>query len=103
MNNIFKIELANIQSFFRGIDTIDQSGVDTFEHLVRFFKYIYIYYLIIDIILTQQPDRTCFHAKIDVFGDKNGFHFRFLLRQPVNDGQYLMIGNPFRERVVHTR
>ena len=58
-------------------------------------------YLVVDIVLAQQTDRARFHTKVDILGDKNGFHIRLLHGQPVNDREYLMVGNTFRERIVH--
>ena len=100
-NDVLKIELVDVQSFFGRINAVYQRRVNTLEHFIRLFEYIHIDYLIIDIVFAQQTDGTRLHAQIHVFRDKDGFHFRLFGRKPVHYRQNLMVGDAFGKGITY--
>ena len=100
-NDVLKIKLVDVQSFFGRINAVYQRRVNTLEHFIRLFEYIHIDYLIIDVVFAQQTDGTRLHAQIHVFRDKNGFHFRLFGRKPVHYRQNLMVGNAFGKGITY--
>ena len=49
MNQILKVKLAQVESLFRRIDTVDQCRIYIFKYFIGFFKDIHIHDLICDI------------------------------------------------------
>ncbi|MPM68328.1 hypothetical protein SDC9_115260 [bioreactor metagenome] len=62
------------------VDLVDQFGIQSFNHLLTSAENIDIDNLVVDVIFHRNTQGTRFHAQVDVFGDKNGFHFRMFFR-----------------------
>ena len=101
MNQILKVKLAQVESLFRRIDTVDQCRIYIFKYFIGFFKDIHIHDLICDIILTKKSDRTGLHTQIHIFGHQNRLHFRIFRRQIFSCRENQMIRFPDRERLPY--
>ena len=102
MNNVLERKLADIDTFFRGINVVDQRRICTFKHFVGLFKDIHIKYFVSNVVLTKNADRTSLHPQVDILSDKDRLHLGILRHQPVGHSQNLMVRFVLRERIVHT-
>ena len=68
MNQIFKVEFTQVNTFFGRINAVDQCRIYIFENLIRLLEYIYIDHLIRNIIFAKQTDWTSFHTQIHILG-----------------------------------
>ena len=103
MNNILKIEFADIQTFTGRINPVDQCRIDAFKNFVGLLKNIDVNYLIGNIIFANHPNRAGLHTQIDIFGHQNCLHIGMFPRQIIGNGKNLMIWLARRKRITHYR
>ena len=56
MNQIFKVEFTQVNTFFGRINAVDQCRIYIFKNLIRLLEHIYIDHLIRNIIFAKQTD-----------------------------------------------
>ena len=101
MNQVFKVKLAQVDTFFRRIDTVDQCRIYIFKDFIGLLENIHVGYLIRDIIFAKQTDGAGFHAQVHILSHQDRLHIRIFGGQVLSRRQNQMVGFLDRERVPH--